>query len=279
MAEPFLHINERFFSAEFFDHQNPSFTAGFTTKNGGVSGQEFKTLNTGFHVGDSLPDVVRNRELLAGALSFPLDQWAGAEQTHETQIVKVHPDGRGKGAREYESSFKGTDGLYTDQKGILLTLCFADCVPLYFAAPRTGMIGIAHAGWKGTVHGIGEKMVRIWQEEGIEASEIFAAIGPSICSDCYVVDDRVINFAKNRLEEVDKKPYNLIKEGQYALDLKKLNALILQKAGIPEENIQISSLCTSCHHHHFFSHRKDLGKTGRMMGLIGWKEDTSFEGN
>ncbi|MBM7692349.1 YfiH family protein [Peribacillus deserti] len=276
MAEPFSLINERFYRADFFQQTSPGFTAGFTTKNGGVSEQEFKTLNTGFHVGDRTDHVVKNRGLLAGSLSFGIDQWAGAEQTHETAIVKVKTSDRGKGGEAYETSFKATDGLYTDQKGILLTLCFADCVPLYFAAPDRGMIGIAHAGWKGTVDGIGEKMIRIWEEEGIQASDIFAAIGPSICKDCYIVDDRVINFAKNRLEEVDKKPYNLIKEGQYTLDLRELNALILQKAGVPLENIRVSSLCTSCQNQHFFSHRNDHGKTGRMLGFIGWKEDTSF---
>ncbi len=154
-----------------------------------------------------------------------------------------------------------------------MTLCYADCVPLYFLAPAHGMIGVAHAGWKGTVNGIARKMVEAWLNEGIKASEIFAVIGPSICSKCYVVDDYVMDLVQNLLVDIDEKPYNLISEGQYQLDLKQLNALILQKSGIPNSQIDVTSYCTSCDHELFFSHRRDNGKTGRLMSFIGWKED------
>jgi polyphenol oxidase len=75
------------------------------------------------------------------------------------------------------------------------------------------------------------------------------------------------------LVDIDEKPYNLISEGQYQLDLKQLNALILQKSGIPNSQIDVTSYCTSCDHELFFSHRRDNGKTGRLMSFIGWKED------
>lgn len=77
-------------------------------------------------------------------------------------------------------------------------------------------------------------MVEAWLNEGIKATEIFAVIGPSICSKCYVVDAKVIDLVQNLLVDNDEKPYNLISEGQYRLDLKQLNALILQKSGIPK---------------------------------------------
>ncbi|WP_026692109.1 peptidoglycan editing factor PgeF [Peribacillus kribbensis] len=278
MTEPFILRNERYFTLADFEEICPGIKAGFTTKNGGVSTGEYQTLNTGFHVGDFPGHAAENRKLVADSLGFGLGQWVGAEQTHETKVLKVTAEDKGKGSADYESAIRATDAFYTEEAGILLTLCYADCVPLYFTARGRSIVGVAHAGWKGTVGGIGEKMVLAWEKEGIQPSDIIAAIGPSICEDCYIVDDRVIEFAKNRLEETDKKPYNQISEGQYRLDLKELNAMILEKAGVPRSNILLTDYCTSCHGDFFFSHRKDQGKTGRMLAFIGLKEDASVEG-
>ncbi|WP_409292138.1 peptidoglycan editing factor PgeF [Peribacillus sp. SCS-37] len=277
MSEPFIVAEQKYFRLAPFEDKDPRITAGFTSREGGISGNHFNSLNMGYHVGDVQEKVTANRARLAGEIGFGLPSWCGAEQTHGTNIMKLTKEHAGMGADSYISAIKDTDGFFTDQEGLLLTMCFADCVPLYFLAPERGLAGIAHAGWKGTTAGIGSKMAERWGEEGVRPSDIFAAIGPSICKSCYIVDDRVINFAKNRLEEADKKPYNQIKEGQYELDLKELNSIILQKAGIPADNIYVSSMCTSCHSS-FFSHRKDRGKTGRMMGFIGLKEEASREG-
>ncbi|RFU63358.1 peptidoglycan editing factor PgeF [Peribacillus glennii] len=273
MKEAFILKKDQYYEIESWQSAWPGLIAGFTTKNGGVSSGGFAELNTGFHVGDSIGAVVKNREILAGKLHFPLDSWIGAEQTHQTNIIKAGRIERGSGSRDYASALKATDGIFTDEKGILLTLCFADCVPLYFFAPKKGYIGAAHAGWKGTVGAIAQKMIKLWNAEGISSSDIYAAIGPSICGDCYIVDDKVVSLVKNMLEENDEKPYTLISEGQYQLNLQALNTLILEKAGVPKSRIEVSGLCTSCMGSQFFSHRRDKGKTGRMMSFIGWKED------
>ncbi len=273
MSEPFKIKEKQYFVIDSWTKQNPQLVVGFSTKNGGVSQHEFQTLNLGFHVNDSLEDVKTNRCLLADRLSIPLDAFVGAEQTHETHIQKVFRSDCGKGAKEYESSLKKTDGLYTSDKNVLLTLVFADCVPIYFYAPKHGFIGVVHAGWKGTVGEIAPKMVKALQQEGVSTDEILVVIGPSICQNCYVVDDKVMDNVQKLLEENDEKPYNLISEGQYQLDLKRLNLLLLQKAGIPKSHIELSTYCTSCHDHLFFSHRRDKGHTGRLMSFIGWKGD------
>ncbi|PLS16605.1 peptidoglycan editing factor PgeF [Bacillus sp. M6-12] len=273
MNEPFKPGTKQYLFIESWMEANPMLIAGFTTKNGGHGSGNFESLNLGFHVNDKLEDVIANREIVGDNLSFPLNCWIGAEQTHEVRTVKVNSQDIGKGSADYSSSLKATDGLYTEEPGILLTLCFADCVPLYFYSSSSRHIGVAHAGWKGTVNGIAAEMIEKWQAEGVAARDIHAVIGPSICTDCYIVDDRVIQFVENRLEEMDEKPYNRISEGQYQLDLKRLNELILQKAGVPPGQIQVSRFCTSCDSDMFFSHRRDSGITGRMMSFIGWKED------
>lgn len=272
--EPFILSKDEFFSIKEWMERYPGLEAGFTTKNGGVSKQAFSGLNFGFHVGDEQGAVCQNRLLLANKINFPLDSWIGAEQTHGVRIQKVSKKDQGRGSEDYDSSFNDTDGFFTDETGILLTLCYADCVPLYFIEPDSRLIGAAHAGWKGTVSGIGAEMINKFQQNGAKTEKISAVIGPSICKKCYIVDERVILLVKNVLEGVESLPYNQVSEGQYSLDLKELNRQILLKAGVKNENIHVTDFCTSCHSEHFYSHRRDKGNAGRMLAYIGWKEDS-----
>jgi polyphenol oxidase len=271
--EPFVKNNQSYLSIDSWMRNFPRLAAGFTTKSGGTSKGYFKTLNLGFHVGDDVTNVCSNREKVAELLRFPLSSWVGAEQTHDTILKKITKTDRGIGSNSYETAFKGTDGFYTDEEGILLTLCFADCVPLFFIAPENRMIGVAHAGWKGSVGQIAKKMIDVWGKEGIRPEQIFVAIGPSICEKCYIVDQQVINFVEKSLVEGAAFTYNLITEGQYSLNLQELNKRILLESGVKEQNILQTGFCSSCNQEEFFSHRRDKGRTGRMMSFIGWKEN------
>jgi copper oxidase (laccase) domain-containing protein len=118
-------------------------------------------------------------------------------------------------------------------------------------------------------------MVSAWKHnENIDCQDIYAAIGPSIGPCCYIVDDLVINEVERVLDiHDDVNPYQKIGVNQYRLDLKKLNYLLLIKAGIGPDNISVSSFCTSCDSSLFFSHRRDMGNTGRMMGFIALKKE------
>lgn len=246
--------------------------AGFTTKNGGFSLSPYQSLNTGLHVGDDASSVQLNRQVIADATAVPLSDWVFADQTHEDRIKKVTKEQRGKGSLHYHEALPGTDGLYTSERNIMLALCFADCVPLYFLAPQHGLIGTAHAGWKGTVKQIGAKMIELWvNQEGAKTDQIQVVIGPSIGSCCYIVDGVVLNQVK-QLPFLTEDVYSEISQGQYKLDLKTLNKNVLLHAGMKEENIHVSSMCTSCNDQLFFSHRRDQGKTGRMMSFVGFKE-------
>lgn len=271
--EPFSKKSESYLLIDDWGKGPKGVIAGFTTKNGGKSDEPFSSLNLGFHVHDKYETVCANRKLAANSIGMSVDRWVGAQQTHETRIEKVSRHDRGRGALSYDTAFKGTDGFFTVEKGILLTLCFADCVPLFFYAPQKGAIGLAHAGWRGTVHGIAGEMIRTLTLENILPQDILVVVGPSICENCYIVDKQVIEIVKSRLEEDVKKPYNLINGNQYKLNLQELNKQILLQSGVPERNIRTTTYCTSCHHDLFYSHRRDKGQTGRMMSFIGWKED------
>lgn len=131
------------------ESKNAKIIAGFTTKNGGVSKPPFESLNTGLHVHDKDADVVENRKKIAGLFDTDLQSWVFADQTHEHHVRKVtHEDG-GKGAREYSSAFKATDGLYTCEKNVFMALCFADCVPLFFMTRSDRLSGSPMPGGKG----------------------------------------------------------------------------------------------------------------------------------
>ncbi len=271
LKEPFEKETEMYYTIKKWKEDFPGIVAGITTRTGGVSEDPFHSLNMGLHVGDDPKAVVSNREKVAMSLDKPIESWVCAEQTHGSRIQLVGQNEMGNGATSYNTSVKETDGLITDSKAVLLTMCYADCVPLYFLDHETKLIGLAHAGWKGTVLGIGPKMVDKFLEQGSDIQSLSVVIGPSICEKCYVVDDKVINKVKKILEDENNLPYNLKEEGQYHLDLKEVNKLLLIKSGLNSNQIYTSSFCSSCHNQ-FFSYRKDGGKTGRIMSYIGWKE-------
>lgn len=274
--EPFTRDRETFLRLNSLSSLQPSIAAGFTVKEGGVSKPPFASLNMGLHVNDAPSDVVLNRISCADELEIPLANWVYADQVHGSRIVKAEAEDRGKGAYKYAEALPETDGLYTKRTDLVLALAFADCVPIFFYEASSGLVGIAHAGWKGSVLDIGGAMIRRWVEsEGAAIERIHAVIGPSIGSCCYKVDDRVISEVDKLVENNEELPYKESEPGQYSLDLKKLNTSLLIKAGLNKENIAVSNLCTSCEKDLFFSHRRDHGKTGRMIGFIGRKEEVS----
>ncbi|WP_226681172.1 peptidoglycan editing factor PgeF [Sutcliffiella horikoshii] len=272
MTEPFVLEKEQALSLPAWKENTSNLIVGFTTKNGGVSEGQFSTLNMGLHVNDSVEAVCKNKEILASLLNMPTDNWVGCDQTHEDKIIKVNSHDKGKGVYSYNTALAGTDGIYTDCEDMLLTLCFADCVPLYFYSKAHSLVGIAHAGWKGTVKNIGGNMINRWLEEGVNIDAIQVAIGPAISPQAYIVDDYVVKRVMDALPGVEMGTYMAeVSDGQYALDLKRVNYELLLKAGVKENNILCSSFCTSSDESLFFSHRRDKGKTGRMMSFIGLK--------
>jgi YfiH family protein len=272
--EPFENSQIEIMFISEWQSKNPNLVVGFTTKNGGFSSKPFNSFNLGLHVSDQKEFVHKNRTKLGDLIGFSASRFVCSEQVHDTRIIKVTNEDAGKGVFDYKTAIPQTDGIYTDEPNLLLTSCYADCVPLYFYAPHKNLIGVAHAGWKGTIKGIGEKMVKSWEsQEHVSPKDIHVVIGPSIRDCCYIVDDVVINEVKNVLGNSETIPYKEVSPGQYRLDLSLLNKIILLNAGINEMHINCSSFCTSCEEELFFSHRRDRGKTGRMMSFIGYRED------
>lgn len=242
---------------------------GFSTRIGGFSEQPYNTMNMGFHVNDDRESVIKNRMELARQLEFPLESWVSGQQVHGNQVTVVTKRDRGQGAKDVKSAIEGIDGIITRETGILCTAFFADCVPLFFYDPKASLIGIAHAGWKGTVHHIGPQMIDKMIEEGASKEDIRVLIGPAISQEHYEVDDAVIQHIPEELMECGVKSG---RENRYLIDLHKINMEILLQYGILRHNIDKIDLCTYAENELFYSHRRDQGKTGRMLGYIGFKE-------
>lgn len=248
------------------DHED--LKVGFTTRLGGISNEPYNTFNHGFHVDDLYENVVRNREILADKLNFPLESWVFSEQTHKTNIKIIQHRDKGKGATSLENRIKDTDGFITKEKGVLCTALFADCAPLFFFDPITKYIGIAHAGWQGTVNNIAKEMVYALTKLGVNPNTLLVAIGPCISQENYEVDSSVIKHVE---KSVYKNTIISTGENRFLLDLKQLNVENLLQSGILRNNIDITNYCTYNEEDLFFSHRRDVGGTGRMLGYIGYK--------
>jgi len=268
MSEPFTELTQTHLTLQKWQAIDPQLIVGFSTRRGGISNSYYHSLNLGLHVADDPANVIENRKILAEKLAIPLERWVSGSQVHGSQIKVISENDCGQGATDFITSIAGVDGLITEAKNVLCTAFFADCVPLYFFDPISKYIGIAHAGWRGTVLGIGQRMVDTFKSLGVQKENLLVCIGPCISQKNYEVDDSVIaNIPKRLLPRVIKRLPNK----KYLLDLKQLNSKILLQSGILRHNIHITSYCTYQHDDLFFSHRRDAGKTGRMVGYIGYK--------
>ncbi len=243
------------------------FGNAFSCRLHGESGIVPGTFNLALHVGDDAGNVLRNRQKYAAALGVDFNKFTACEQVHGSKITVIDENLVGRGALAYADAIKGTDALITDLTEVPLLLFFADCVPVILADPVTGCIGIAHAGWRGTVAGISGKTVQAMQKTyGAQPQNIIAGIGPSIKQCCYEVDSTVYNAGKKFAQCFKQK-----ENGKYMADLQEWNRQSLLEAGLLPQNIYSSEICTECNKELFFSYRAESGKTGRM-GVTIWKK-------
>lgn len=280
--EPFLLRQKEdhpgLFHILLWSEQDFKVTAGLSSRLGGMSEGVFHSLNCGLHVFDDRDRVIANRNLVADELGFPRGAWTCAEQVHDNRVHLVTETDKGKGHLSLESAIPSTDALITDRRGVLLTALFADCVPLYFYDPVQQAIGLAHAGWRGTALQIADATIKKMIDAfGTRPEDLLAAIGPSIGRCCYEVDEMVMSRIRPVLNYLptlsgSRMYYEDKSNGKAMLDLQEINRQIMIKAGILPIHIEVSKLCSGCNTHWFFSHRKEIGKTGRMAAWIGLRE-------
>ena len=244
-------------------HKN--ITHFISTRLGGCSNIPFDSLNLGVHVGDNPDLVISNRERLAHAVALPTSQFTFAQQIHSGNVTIITEGMRSKGAFNQNEAVEATDAMVTDLPGICLVILVADCVPLLFFDPALNVIGVAHAGWKGTLQFVALHTVRAMEKDfGCSPQDIIVGMGPSIGPCCYEVGPEVITQVKAVFSSHQEYVRHESKDGKGHLDLWKANRDQLVQAGIRRENIETANQCT-CHNAHiFFSYRHQHGETGRF---------------
>jgi polyphenol oxidase len=238
-----------------------SLTHAIFTRSGGMSQSPWASLNMGGNVGDDPKAVRHNHEMMYAALGVDDARACSVWQIHSADVVLA--DGPVRGRRWLALA----DGMVTDRPGTPLSMRFADCTPLMFYDPVQGVIGMAHAGWRGTVQGIGANVVRLMaQSYGCKPANIQAAIGPSIGPERYQVGEEVVAAVHEHFGRVDGLIRRDPADSSAYLDLWAANRLDLERAGV--EQIEIAGICTVENNHEFFSHRAEKGRTGRFGAVI-----------
>lgn len=240
----------------------------FSTRLGGVSVGEFASMNLAFNRGDNPESVTENYKRICKSAGFDFDSLTASAQDHNTFVRAVTSENKGVGIYK-PRDLHSVDALITNEKGVTLVTYYADCTPLFFVDTKQKAIGLAHAGWRGTVGRIGEKVVKKMTEfYGTNPADIVAAIGPAISVCCYEVDKPCADkfYA---LSDLDSSRFVFPKEnGKYMIDLLETNRQILVAAGVKNENITVSDVCTNCNSELLWSHRATKGKRGTMSAFM-----------
>lgn len=244
----------------------------FTTREGGVSDDIFESLNLSFTRGDD-PDAVReNYRRVASAFGKDVTDIVCSDQTHTTNVCRVDRSCGGYGVTK-ERPYTDVDGLVTNEPGLILATFYADCVPLYFVDPVHKAIGLSHSGWRGTVARMGKATLdKMKAEFGTNPADVYAAIGPSICQDCYEVSEDVADAFKEAFAGHEEEILLDKGNGKYQLDLWKANEIVMLDAGIKKEHLAITNICTCCNDRLLFSHRASKGRRGNLGAFLMLKD-------
>lgn len=239
-----------------------------SSRTGGSSCRPWDSLNLSFNTLDDAKAVLDNRQHLSEALQIPLTSITTAKQVHGRHVRILSRSLKGRGACDYHSAINSTDALVTDVPGICPTVLLADCVPILMYDPSKRVVGVVHAGWKGTLGTISQKTVEIFRKDfGSMPEEIIACIGPSIGPCCFQVGHEVITQIENAFGTKEGYITKDSQNGGY-FNLWKANQEQLIRAGLLERNIESARICTAHNTDQFFSHRGEKGKTGRFAAGI-----------
>ena len=232
----------------------PQVIAAQSTRNGGFGQAPYASLNLGLYTKDTPETVAKNRAAFFTDLGFSPEQTAGAHQIHGTAILSVESPGQ----------YEGFDALITQQKDILLNVTVADCTPILIFDPISNSIAAIHAGWRSTVGQIVQKTVKqMMQQFAVQPHNCRAYIGPCIDHCDFEVDHDVAQHFTSAFKKWDEA------KQKFYVDLKKANQSQLESIGLLAQHIEVSPFSTVTHNQYFFSHRKEKGRTGRMLCAIG----------
>lgn len=238
----------------------------FSTTRGEVDRRNaYSGVNLCDYVGDDALRVLDARLTLAMQLGVDLDDLVMPRQTHSCRVAVIDERFRALDIDKQEIALEGVDALVTKLQGIVIGVNTADCVPIVLVDSLAGVIAVAHAGWRGTVGRIAANSVQQMCRQGASAKRIQAAMGPSICQDCFEVGDEVVEAFKQARFNLDDIVTRNAATGKAHIDLRAANRAVLVAAGVPAGNIAMSQHCSRCEHERFFSARRLGINSGRTF--------------
>jgi len=252
----------------------------FTTRRGGLDWSPVASLEPAGGSGGEAESAARNRQRILGGLGLAGRLLVAAEQVHGAEVAVVDEGScaaaagpPGVQAEACAWVVPGADGLITQRQDVCLSLCFADCVPIFVTDTAGRFVGLAHAGWRGLAAGIPAYLVgAVRVAYGVPPADLLVALGPAIGSCCYEVGEEVVASleaacpgpSEQWLKRGAARPY---------VDLRAVARAQLLAAGAPAEQVRVDQHCTACDAERFFSHRRDAGRTGRMVALMALMPD------
>ncbi len=246
----------------------PFINHAFSTRLGGVSQDEFISMNLSFGRGDPEENVTENYKRFCRAAGFDYESLVASAQVHETVVRKVTAENRGIGIYKPKDMLS-VDALITNDPEVTLVTYYADCTPVFFVDTKQKAIGLAHAGWRGTVGNIvGEVLNSMKAQFGTNPEDLICAIGPVIGVCCYEVSADCADEFRKLFDENSKVINKTDKPDKFMIDLALANSLLIERAGVKAENIVISDLCTKCNSELLWSHRATNGKRGTMSAFM-----------
>lgn len=252
----------RYYTFESFAGEN--LVHAVFTRQGGISPHPWSSLNVGGLRGDDPDRVYKNRVASFKVLDRDPDSVYDVWQVHSADVIWT------TGPRPPRVKHRKADAILTDRPEVTLFMRFGDCVPILLHDPVKQVVGLAHAGWMGTVNGIVKETIRAMQYKyGSRPDDILAAIGPSIAAHHYEVGAEVVAMAEQAFgTNADE---FLSRNGEKTnFDLWQANKFQIECMGVTK--IEVAGLCTACDLDDWFSHRAEQGMTGRFGALIALKK-------
>ncbi|MBQ7985882.1 MAG: peptidoglycan editing factor PgeF [Clostridia bacterium] len=233
----------------------------FTTRCGGVSENEFRSLNLRMHSEDKKENILKNYEIICDEIGVDFKNLVFSNQVHCDTILSVKKEDMGNGITKPQK-WDGVDGLITNEPGVPIIIFAADCVPVFFFDKKKKVIALVHSGWKGTVLKISAKCIeKMVCEYACDPADIMVAIGPSIGVCHFEVGDDVADIFRDTFGDSV-----LEKHEKWHVNMQKAIEIQVREMGV--EKIINADICTYCQSDLLFSHRKTGGKRGVMAGIM-----------
>lgn len=240
-----------------------------TARQGGVSKDNYASLNCTAYTGDDEQCVLRNQQLLCNSMPRQPKELVIPFQTHDTRIEVVGKEYLNATRQQRTAMLQGVDALITQEPGCCICISTADCTPILLYDRSNIAVAAIHAGWRGTVNRIAAATLQKMQEQyGTDAKDVIACIGPSISQAAFEVGEEVYEafrtngFAMDYISEWKPETH------KHHIDLWAANRMELTRMGVPATQIETAGICTHTNHKDYFSARRLGIKSGRTLSGI-----------